>query len=267
MTLFLENLFTKTIEKLESESELRSASGDELAEKWLAWLDKHRSDFYSKVVGDASKASATCICAFLLILSVRQEYYKPNQKEVSATAALKSHPRLTSTQIVAAFATNWHRGKSLETAGQKLLDLLYKRGHPKPFFICFDEAHTLARPVAGMHQKTPIVHLEWALSHLRHLRAGFPRLDSSSSDKPNSGYIFTLFMSTNSVIVSSRQHQSHQMHADTILFPPFTELPLDVFTANIDKALTLQSMSRLNHAAKFGRPLYASNFQSKEQAH
>lgn len=203
---------------------------------------------------------------------------------------------LQAQQRIDSFAKPGYRNRSLAKASQKLLDLLYERKHEKPFFICFDEAHTLTQPPVSPNQKTALGHLEWALTHLRRSESvppapdasnsGMPSSDSansnvsdSSSDKPFSnetipnipepGRIFTLFMSTNSdmdkLAMSADQHPSHRVRANTVLFPPITEFPFDAFAADIgsDGQPTLKTVSQLKHAAKFGRPMYVCDFQGK----
>lgn len=134
---------------------------------------------------------------------------------------------------------------SLRRACIDLLNLLIMKKHPKPFFICFDEAHTLtAKPQAETRTKTSFNNLEWVLSYLRHFDLGEDTLSPSNSESKNlhqsqpsqpepsrptadehkPGHVFTLFMSTASDIgelaMPADRHPSHRVRPETILFPP-----------------------------------------------
>lgn len=177
---------------------------------------------------------------------------------------------------------------SLRKACIDLLDLLVAKQHPKPFFICFDEAHTLtAQPRAETRTNTSLNNLEWVLSHLRHLDLSEDTVSPSNSEskslhqsqpsqpKPSQptadvhkpGNLFTLFISTDSdigkVAMPIDRHPSHRVRSERTLFTPITELPFDVFVQEIGKTPTLESVSQLKYAAMFGRPLYVPPHQIK----
>lgn len=293
MMFFLEALFETTVRFLEKDLKSKLASDEKLPEEWLTWLNASRDDFYKIVVSAAEAVSQACLCTCLCksyqydrnMMHIISRKYVPRSFETLSNLTSRVKQTITSS------ATLDHDAKSLRKAGQDLLDLLYERGHHKPFFICFDEAHTLTVKLLETHEKTALGHLEWALSHLRRLKSGPPKTsesslgmptsDSTSSDefnlkksnsdstssqdpgspKPQPGRIFTLFMSTTSdmddLAMSAERHPSHRVHPETILFPPITELPFDVFASDIgiEGPPTLETVSQLKNAAKFGRPL------------
>ncbi|KAF8323466.1 uncharacterized protein EI90DRAFT_3292349 [Cantharellus anzutake] len=125
------------------------------------------------------------------------------------------------------------------------------------FFIYIDEAHTLTKDPKGSGRDRSAYH---ALGHvLRWVRS-----------QP----FFTLFLSTNSKLRSLAPtpslHPSTRDWGFTTLFAPYTELPFDIFSHGICSQLdegqvpvTLDRMCSVEEMARFGRPLWYSQYRHK----
>lgn len=110
------------------------------------------------------------------------------------------------------------------------------------FFLVFDEAHTLIDP----HNSNE------SASHSAH--GTLHRVLSFLKGRP----LFTIFLSTNSKVQASApsadRHPSLRAREGDILFPPFVELPFDLF-ANFTGSYTLREACSSSTALKFGRPM------------
>jgi hypothetical protein len=142
---------------------------------------------------------------------------------------------------------------------------LRSRGGGCAFFIYIDEAHTLTHdpPKENKDRDRSAYHsLGTALTYMKAVP------------------VFTLFLSTNSKLralaPTTASHPSARVFgAESILFPPYTELPYDIFTKKLcarlnedGSAVTLTEMCSAETLVRFGRPLsvlapYFCNFRSR----
>ncbi|KAF8315993.1 uncharacterized protein EI90DRAFT_3021733 [Cantharellus anzutake] len=220
----------------------------EIASKWHNYLTKGRSmqdtgenrrNFYKDVIKEA------------------KEFPLPGLGEPVAPGAASA----TWTQVVE---------ERLVTSYGRLVKVL----HPDPkcppsgcaFFIYIDEAHTLTDhpPRRNNGRDRSAYHsLGTALTYLKTIP------------------VFALFLSTNSKLKSlaptMASHPSARVFgAQTILFPPYTELPFDIFTGASkgskglcdrldakDSSITLKEMCSTEMLARFGRPLWFSLYDNR----
>jgi len=207
-----------------------------IAKKWHSFLNEgqdfqstgqNRRDFYRRVIESAKKLPNPIF-----------EVEVPSSGDVEASELLgDSYSRL------AAALYPGHPGPPKESSKKRCA-----------FFIYIDEAHTLTGdpPKWNNSRSRSAYHcLGSALTYMKTLP------------------VFTLFLSTNSKLKSlaptTASHPSARVFGDeSILFPPYTELPFDIFTEKLcerlekkdsSSSMALKKLCSTEVLVRFGRPL------------
>ncbi|KAF8342621.1 uncharacterized protein EI90DRAFT_3029644 [Cantharellus anzutake] len=232
--ILLSVLFTKAAELLEKPI-FKHETGAALASQWADYLDDgqtdiesgtNRNEFLDSVANQADQLR-------LVELGVLQQ----NKK----TALMKLDHSINRMQdscrkFVKAISSNDGKAKEVKC------------------IIYFDEAHQLAEPVPSekktdARSRSPYDNLGTVLSAL----INFP--------------VFFIFLSTSSHLQkfapSPASHPSVRIAQGLRLFPPFTELPFDIFVdkvfetlENQEKNLSLENVGQTSVMAGFGRSLW-----------